>query len=199
AGRLRKRVGRVAAGKHGGDARGSQQGVVVRDGGEACDGFSIGRLLGHGAKVGGGLAGEKIGCSGKVVAGDFVDLRGEGEALETVERGRNVIDGVIAGRNGAVAAGVEGFQLKVDVNLFAGLDGGAQALVAAFLELATVEVDAVLGVDQVAVILQQPVDAIVVAALFVGGEGENQVAIGSEIFFFQAHETGNQDGVALFH
>ena len=68
-----------------------------------------------------------------------------------------------------MAAGVQGFELEVYVNLFAGLDGGAQALVATFFEFAAVEVDAVLGVDCVAVILQEPVDAIVVAALFVGG------------------------------
>jgi hypothetical protein len=56
-----------------------------------------------------------------------------------------------------VAAGIQGFELKVGVDFFAGLNGGKQAMVALPFELAAIEIDAVFGVDPVAVLLDQPI------------------------------------------
>ncbi len=72
-------------------------------------------------------------------------------------------------------------------------------MVALSFEFAAVEVDAVCGVDPVAVLLDQPVDAIVASAFFVRGEGQNQIAIRYQVFLFQANEIGHQDGVSGFH
>ena len=98
-----------------------------------------------------------------------------------------------------MAAGIERFELKVGVDLFAGLNRGQHALVAVSLEFAAVEIDAVFGVDPVAMIFHQPIDAVEIAAFFVGGEREDQVAIGLVVLFLHANEVGDEDGVAFLH
>ena len=53
---------------------------------------------------------------------------------------------------------------------------------------ASVGIEDELGVDQIAVILEEPVDAVGFAAFFVGGEGEDEVAVGTIVFALQADE-----------
>ena len=55
-------------------------------------------------------------------------------------------------------------------------------------------VQAELGVDQVALVLEQPLDAVVRAtALFVGRERDDDVAIGLEAFALVANQVGDPD------
>ena len=119
--------------------------------------------------------------------------------MQADERAGQVIDGIVRRGNGAVAPGIQGFELEVDVNFFAGLNGRKNRFPILFFEFAPVQVDAILRIDPVAVRLQQPVDAVGRAALFVGGQRQNQVAVRHEALFLQANKVGDQDGVTFFH
>jgi len=57
-------------------------------------------------------------------------------------------------------AGIERFELKIDVNFFAGLNSREQPLVLVLFEFAGVEIDAVLRIDPVAMSPEQPVHAV---------------------------------------
>jgi len=66
-------------------------------------------------------------------------------------------------------------------------------------EFAAVEIDAESRVDPIAMRFEQPIDAVVIAALFVGGQRKDQIAVGDKAFAFQAQKTFHQDGVAFLH
>src|SRR6266851_7359852 len=68
-----------------------------------------------------------------------------------------------------------------------------------FFEFARVQVDAVFGVNPVAMLVQQPVNSVERATLLIGGQRKNQVAVRQIAFFFQADEIGNENGVAVLH
>src|ERR1700732_5289788 len=106
-----------------------------------------------------------------------------------------MIDRMASRGHRAVPAGVPRLELKVGINFFAGLNRREQALVLLLLALAAIEVDAVFGVDPIAMLLQQPVDAVIIPPFLVGSQREDQIAIGSETFLFQPDEVRNQDGV----
>ena len=55
------------------------------------------------------------------------------------------------------------------------------------------------GVDEVAMLVDQPGGAVELAAFFIGGEGEDQVAFGLVAFAVQAQEGGDQGGVGVLH
>ena len=67
------------------------------------------------------------------------------------------------------------------------------------VDAAGVGVEDEVGVDEVGVIFEEPVDAVGFAAFFVGGEGEDEVAVGDEAFALQADEGGDDDGVVVLH
>ena len=46
-------------------------------------------------------------------------------------------------------------------------------------DAAGIVVERELGIDEIAMVLQQPIDAVGFAALFVGGQREDQVAVGT--------------------
>jgi hypothetical protein len=46
--------------------------------------------------------------------------------------------------------------------------------------------------------LEQPLDAVIIAAFFVGGEGQNQIAGRLPPFLLQPDKVGHQNGVAVF-
>ena len=73
------------------------------------------------------------------------------------------------------------------------------ALVAVSFEFAAVEIDAVFGVDPIAMIFHEPIDAVEIAAFFIGGEREDQIAVGLVVLFLHANEVGDEDGVAFLH
>ena len=52
---------------------------------------------------------------------------------------------------------------------------------------------------RVAVIFDEPIDPVEIAAFFVGGERENQIAVGLVVLFLHANELGDEDGVAFLH
>ena len=182
-GELREGVGGLAGGEHGRDAGGAQDGVVARDGREAREGSGVGRRVEDGAHVGGELAGFERGHLGEIRSGDGVELDWELIVFEAAERVGELVDGVVAGGQRAVAAGVLGGDLEVAVELFGGLDGHDNGLVVLGVDAAGVGVDgdhAVDGLDQVGAVGEEPVDTVRFAALFVGGEGQDEVAVGDD-------------------
>src|SRR5260370_27758213 len=66
-----------------------------------------------------------------------------------------------------------------------------------FFEFACVQIDAIFGVNPVAMFVQQPVNAVERATFLIGGQRKNQVAVRQIGFFFQADEIGNEKGVAV--
>src|SRR5580704_901273 len=98
-----------------------------------------------------------------------------------------------------MTAGIQRFDLKIRVNLLAGLNRGENPLSAISLELSAIEIDAVLRVDPLAMIFHQPVDAVKIAAFFIGRQRQNQIAIGLVILSLHANEVGDQDRVAFLH
>ena len=67
------------------------------------------------------------------------------------------------------------------------------------INAAAVGIDDVFGVDETALVLDEPVDAVRLAAFFVGGEREDEIAIGLVAFFLEADEGGDENGIALLH
>lgn len=175
-GLLWESIGGVAGVEHGCDAGGAEEGVAVGVGG-------VLRFAG-GAEPG---AGNVVEHDGELVGAEFEEGLGE------------VVDGVVGAGLGAMAAGVAGGHGEGEEGLFGSLHGvGGEAAIAC-LGASGVDVDAELGVDEVAAVLEEPVDAVGFgAAFFAGGEGEDEVAVRGEAFAFEADEVGDEEGgVAL--
>ena len=82
-----------------------------------------------------------------------------------------------------MAALVGHIELEILKNLLARLDLVREVFALPHVAAAAL-VDRELGVDEVAVVLHEPVDAVEVAALFVGRERQNQIPIVREPFLF---------------
>src|SRR6185437_7968268 len=91
------------------------------------------------------------------------------------------------------------FQAKINIVFFTGLQTQQQALALLSFKIASVSVDAVFSVNQIAVIFNEPLNAVGVAALFVRGKRKDQVAAGSEAFFLQAKKICYQECVAFLN
>ena len=123
----------------------------------------------------------------------------DGEVVRANGRQRSgqFVDGVVLDRARRVAAGIGGFELKVLHLLFARLNVVRQFL--AILDPSTAAfVEGELSVDQVAVVLDQPIHAVRRAAFFVGGERHDDVAIRHELLGLEAHDEGEMDRTIIF-
>src|SRR5262249_10796918 len=99
----------------------------------------------------------------------------------------------------AVPAAVLHIKLEVNVVLLAGLQSQQSAL--AFLDdkIAGIRVDAILCVNELAMVLEQPLDAVRFAAFFVGGKGKDQVARRDPAFALEANKAREQQRVTVFY
>ena len=95
-------------------------------------------------------------------------------------------------------AGIFNFHVVVLVEFFARLNSHRELFTFIHFEIAGVGIDNEIRVDQFTMIVQQPVHAVEIAAFFIGGQRENQVAIGTVAFFFHADERGDEKRVAFF-
>ena len=66
-------------------------------------------------------------------------------------------------------------------------------------EVAGIGVEAEFGVDQVAMVLDQPVHAVRISVFFVRGEGHDDVAVRLPALLLPANHVGGEDGVAVLH
>src|SRR5882724_9625180 len=105
-----------------------------------------------------------------------------------------MVDRVVQDWQRAVAAFVVDLEAVVDHVFFADLYVVGDFFAIQGLAPAAF-VQRILRINQVTVILEQPVDSAVgAAALFVGGEGHDDVAIGFKTFLFVADQVGDPDG-----
>ena len=81
-----------------------------------------------------------------------------------------------------MAAGIGDLQIKILIQLFAGLHADEQAFSVVEFEIAGIGIDHVFGFDQIAMILDEPGHAVGCAALFIGGKREDEIAIRLVIF-----------------
>ncbi len=119
--------------------------------------------------------------------------------LETSEAVGEMVDGVVRDGQRAMATGVFHFELIIGVELFGRVDGHHHGLSAARVDPAAIGIERKFGIDQIAMIAQQPFDAVGAARFFVGSERENDVAIGMEIFLVETDQGCDEDRVGGFH
>ena len=132
----------------------------------------------------------------EVSARHRVQLERERRLLQPRKRVGQVIDRVVRHRQRAVAAGIGRRQLEIGVQLLAGLD-------VQFTGLPFTEVTpppSGLSANSASIrsrwLLQQPIDAIRFAALFVGRQRQDDVAVGPVALPLEADEGGDRSGVA---
>src|SRR5205807_4199789 len=87
---------------------------------------------------------------------------------------------------------------KIYIVLLAALDSHQETLAGLALKAAGIGVETVLGIYQVVVVLGQPVGPVILAAFFIGSQGQYQVSRGRPAFLFQADEIGYKNCVAVF-
>ena len=66
-------------------------------------------------------------------------------------------------------------------------------------DAAAVVIENYFGIDEFAMVLYQPVNTILLAALFVGSQSENDVAVGDVTFLLKADQRGEHNGIAALH
>jgi hypothetical protein len=109
------------------------------------------------------------------------------------------IDGVVRPALRAVAATILYRELEISVCLLRDADVDRDCLAAAGVDLGAVGVERVGGIDQVASVGKQPIDAVGIACLLVRGECENDVAISAKSFPLKTDQRRHHDRVAVLH
>ena len=124
----------------------------------------------------------------------FVQAERERKRRQPVERARQVIDCVVGNGPRAVPAFVAHLEAEIREGLLTQRHVVGYAL-AIHQFTARALVQRVLGIDQLAIVFQQPIHAVVrAAAFFVGSQRHDQVAIGPEAFAAVANQVGDPDG-----
>ena len=77
------------------------------------------------------------------------------------------------------------FQAEVDIIFFAGLHAEQKALAFLGFKVAGVSVDAVFGINQIALVRDEPLYAVGCAAFFVRGQGDDQSRAGVQPSFLR--------------
>ena len=124
----------------------------------------------------------------EVGAGDVGECDWEIRSRKTLQSGGKPIDRVVFRRERAVSARVLHRQRERRVDFFGGLHIERGHLSASQFASAGVDVDGVVGIDEVAAVRQQPRDAVVGSAFFVGRQREDQIAVGHPLFLSQSNE-----------
>ncbi len=130
---------------------------------------------------------------------NLVQLEGERESGQTAERRCKFVDGIVGPRQGTVAAAIGDCDLVVGVDLFGGLDFGDDRPPVLQLYAAGVGINYVGCIHQIAMLADEPVSAVELAAFFVGRERQDQVALRLISLAMQAQESLHQRGVGVLH
>src|SRR4029078_2827961 len=100
---------------------------------------------------------------------------------------RQLVNRVLLLRPRAVAAFVRDLEGEIDVHLLARLHA-VRNLARALRLTAAGFVQTELRIDQLPLVLEQPVDAVVIAALFIRGESEDDVTLGDDSLLLEAQQ-----------
>src|SRR5262249_16024818 len=154
---------RVSALQTSGHAGGAQESIEIG----RCRGQMLRRRgrfrrvrTNHGAKVSSGGWTLESGRTLKEAAGGFIKAYGKLKSSQRRESRGKVIDRVLAfPRPRTVAAAALCLQMKIDIILLAGLQTQQQPLTVLGFKVAGISVEAVLGVDQFSMVLEQPLHA----------------------------------------
>src|SRR3954471_10893215 len=102
-----------------------------------------------------------------------------------------MVNRIVLHRQRAMAAGVGHLEVKILIDLLARLHLVGEVL--AFAQVAAAAfVDRELGVEQVLVVLDQPLGAVELAAFLVGGQHQNQIAVRCYPLLLQADQVGDE-------
>ena len=110
-----------------------------------------------------------------------------------------MVDGIVGPGQGTVTAGIGHRQLIVGIQFFRRVHGHELRLALLRQNSAAVVVEHKLGIDQFAVVLDQPIHAVRGAALFIGGQRQDDVAVRHEAFLLEADQGRDHDGIAVLH
>ena len=134
----------------------------------------------------------------EIVARDLGEPRRELVGTDVAERGGEAVDRIVLGWQRAVATRIMHRQAERHVYLFTRLHGTHQALAVETDRVARVHVDDVRRVDQVTMIREQPLDAVVIHPSFLAGrEGDDQIAVRPIAFLLEPCERGDQNGGSI--
>src|SRR5947209_190560 len=128
----------------------------------------------------------------EVGARRLVKVNGEVKLGETFETRGQRVDGVVLDGQGAVPALVLHLQREVARHLLGGLHAVEEGTPATLAPAAAL-VDAELGVQEVAVVRDEPGRAVEVAALLVRRQRDDDVAVWAEALLLVAYEVGDED------
>jgi hypothetical protein len=92
-------------------------------------------------------------------------------------------------------AGIDDLEFEAQEDLLRRIHHQCDRLVVLQESTAAVGIDAIFGIDQVAMLRHEPVDAVCRTTLFVGGQSQDQVARRTEIPLLHAQECGHQHSV----
>src|SRR5581483_6670948 len=152
------------------------------------------RALGNFGKISGDRSGFDPGKLTEIRGSHVIGLQREPEAGQAVESAREMVDGIVGYGDGTVSALVADLEAKIDHVFFADLQviGDLPGAVG-FSPPALVQRE--FGINEVAVVLEQPIYAVERAAtFFIRGERDDDVAVGLEAFAFIANQVGDPDG-----
>ena len=110
-----------------------------------------------------------------------------------------MVDRIVRLGQRTMAARVGGQYLVIPIQLLGRHDLHGQRLAVIGDDAARFRVQRVLGIDEVSMILQEPIHPVRRAALFVGRERQDDVAIRNEPLLLQSNEIGDHDGIAGLH
>ena len=128
----------------------------------------------------------------KVRTRDFVQLDWKLKLLQFHQTFSQLVDRVIRTRDGAVSTFVMRLELERDIDLLA----RTHTVVDSFAVLeppAPTLIERKCGVDEIAMLLQQPRDAVVVAGLFICRERDDDVALRNPTLVLIANQIGDED------
>ena len=157
---LRQRIVRVAGIEARGNAGCAHGRVREWVGIKTRDGSRVRRILKDGFHVRGNWAWLDGGHLPEIRAGDSVQLEGELIMLDARDSVGEMVDRVVCDGQRTVPAGIFHLKLIIGIELFRGVDRHHHRLAIARVDATAIGIQNECRVDEVAMIAQQPVDAV---------------------------------------
>ncbi len=171
--------------------------IVCRVAGQTLGGLQV--SLSNSPHVGLPCTGLELRLVGIEGAHGIGQPRREFERGQPIQRGRQLVDGVVRARLRTVSAFVGRFGREGDVNLFTGLHAVEGTPSIAKRPGPRVRIQDHAGVEQRAMGAKEPADAFLAAGLFIGRESNDDVAGRHVRLTLEAQQCRGDVGVLTFH